>query len=136
MRAEDLRIGNLVMSEVWNNYSDIQGIEKCESWYQLRINGWIHRIDEDGYTEIKPIPLTGEWILKLGGQRNELNNEYWISVFNLKGELHFETFNSTDEVVTTLYSRSCQLIFDRIKYVHQLQNLYFALTGSELTIKP
>lgn len=23
-----------------------------------------------------------------------------------------------------------------IKYVHQLQNLYFALTGEELTIKP
>lgn len=26
-------------------------------------------------------------------------------------------------------------ITDRIKYVHQLQNLYFALTGEELVLK-
>ncbi|MOA66614.1 hypothetical protein D3C78_1934400 [compost metagenome] len=28
-----------------------------------------------------------------------------------------------------------QIIIARIKHVHQLQNLYFALTGEELTVK-
>lgn len=71
--------------------------------------------------------------MKFGGK--PLENGFWISVYNLKAELHFEVFNNTSEIVTTIKSQFSDLILDRIKYVHQLQNLYFALTNIELQIK-
>ena len=55
-----------------------------------------------------------------------------FSSSNLKAELHFEVFNNTSEIVTTIKSQFSDLILDRIKYVHELQNLYFSLTKSEL----
>jgi hypothetical protein len=83
--------------------------------------------------EAEPIPLTEEWLLNFGGK--PLENGYWISIYNLKAEFHFELFKNTDEIITTIKSQFADLILDRIKYVHQLQNLYFALTNEELTIK-
>jgi hypothetical protein len=77
---------------------------------------------------IKPIPLNKEWVEKLGGKTHE--GTTYISVPNLKAELHFEFFGS--EVVTTLKSQFSDLILDPIKYVHNLQNLFFALANDEL----
>jgi len=118
MKAQDLRIDNLVWNEVQNIAVkvDIKIIADC-----VYKKPW------------QPIPLTEEWLLKIGGK--PLENGYWISVSNLKAELHFELFKNTDEIVTTLKSQFCDLILDRIYYVHQLQNLYFALTNEELEVK-
>ncbi len=54
----------------------------------------------------KPIPLTEEWLVKF--EQKDLD------LFILEIEVNWNI---------------------KIKYVHQLQNLYFALTGEELTIK-
>ena len=40
-----------------------------------------------------------------------------------------------DEFSVRLRSAGSQTFLDHIKHVHQLQNLYFALTGEELEIK-
>lgn len=124
MNAKELRIGNLVY--------DTEGKVNTISLDALK---YLVKYGDTNLCQAKPIPLTEEWLLKLGARKNNLPNGYWISVTNLKAELHFETFDNTDEIVTTLISQSCELILDRIKYVHTFQNLYFALTGEELTIK-
>jgi len=59
------------------------------------------------YKDIEPIPLTEEWLCKLG-----FDNNHWATKWILE-----------DMPIPT-----------GIKYVHQLQNLYFALTGKELTL--
>jgi hypothetical protein len=75
--------------------------------------------------EIEPIPLTEEWLLKFGFHLDpyknfELNN---ININRLNFKLTiFEDDDRYDIPIKT-------------KYVHQLQNLYFALTGEELIIK-
>ena len=66
---------------------------------------------------VKPIPLTEEWLLKFGfenGNYFTLNN-----VIIYKHDKYRYKYN---------YGQIW------VKYVHQLQNLYFALTNEELII--
>lgn len=83
----------------------------------------------------KPIPLTEEWLLKFGFYAD---NESWY--YSLYFDKNQETFK-----ICPLYSNgipsgmfsvlNCMACVKKIQFVHQLQNLYFALTGEELTIK-
>ena len=98
---------------------------------ELRIGNWCLRLDNSefqisgkdisqigGFPERlrpNPIPLTEEWLIKFG----------WKSLLELAIHINenamFEMF-ITVEILRTMK-------------VHQLQNLYFALTGEEPTIK-
>lgn len=65
----------------------------------------------------EPIPLTEEWLLKFGFNGWDKGNYTMI----LSNGNFFEFGN---------------IIAQNIKYVHQLQNLYFVLVGEELSIMP
>ena len=80
---------------------------------------------------IEPIPLTEDWLLKFGFKKQ--SNTYYISINCLTAELHFEDYGHN--MILWLKSDNSNLILDYTRYVHQLQNLYFALTQKELTIK-
>jgi uncharacterized protein YukJ len=77
-----------------------------------------------------PIPITEEWLLKFGFTRIKSKTTYcddgFIDVWNKDG------FLLDDKGVLIEYTEN----FVRIYYVHQLQNLYFALQGEELSITP
>lgn len=75
---------------------------------------------------ITPIPLTEEWLLKLGFDL--INNEYHQSR-NHDLKLHW-TVNK-NKLIPEFNEKRFVTGYD-FKYVHQLQNLYFALTGEEL----
>ena len=110
MKASDLRIGNWV----YNN-KDIE-----VDTYQIR-NFSI------GVYDLLPIPPTEEWLLKLG----------FIN-FKNESELYQCGFLSIDKDKDEFYYQAIKNHYQeraiRIDYVHQLQNLYFALTNEELTI--
>jgi hypothetical protein len=110
MKENELRIGNWVLSPT-------------EGEIQIE-NGW--QIDEG--EEVKPIPLTEEWLFKFGfkfdGHCSWWKNKL-IELTIDTGEDEYSVFNDNGDYIT----------LKGIKYVHQLQNLYFALTGEELTIK-
>lgn len=113
---------------------------------ELRIGNWVKRLDntefqvsgEDihiisnwsGSKDLlpNPIPLTEEWLLKFGFK---LNMD-WFNWNAAIGENEIGDFKlalrHTDDFGWFYKSRCTP-----IKYVHQLQNLYFALTGEELT---
>ena len=81
----------------------------------------------NGDDTYEPIPITEEWLLKFGFEKiigsNESNftNGFYNLFVNSLGEVNFYFFKEGDW-------------YQKIDYVHQLQNLYFALTGSELTV--
>ena len=88
--------------------------------------------DSDGDTfkntwaDIEPIPLTEEWLLKF---------EFYKSVGYgfLKKDLFGNLFYSVETKEYFMFQyKELRL---KIEYVHTLQNLYFALTGEELTLK-
>ena len=71
----------------------------------------------------EPIPLTEDVFLSLGFTQEKQGYKHW----NL--DLYFHEDGE--------WCESDQLpLFIFLKYVHQLQNLYFALTGDELILKP
>jgi hypothetical protein len=75
--------------------------------------------------EFKPIPLTEEWLLKFGFEKSMS----WTYVIELKGNLKLVYYLGEKGWSIGFKSYSD---FSNLEYVHQLQNLYFALTGEEL----
>ena len=74
--------------------------------------------------DFEPIPLTEEWLLNFGFKKDGSEfsiYEYRYTVY-LSNKNYFYLCDNK-KVLTIMYN------------VHQLQNLYFALTGEELEIK-
>ena len=112
MEAKELRIGNY--------YDGVRGIEQLTNAESLQ--------EIESYPEkFKPIPLTEEWLLKFG-----LEFEDDLSQFIKVLGYDFGEF-ILHPLVRGGYLFSEGSIDKYIEHVHQLQNLYFALTGEELT---
>jgi hypothetical protein len=120
MRASELRIGNYVES-IGIAYSvisiDIHGnIKGFES-------GTSFNLDKTS----NPIQITEEWLIKFGFKWAGLVSKgRYLTLFTPCGKAF--VFKEGYIIFTGV------TIETPIKYVHQLQNLYFALTGEELTI--
>ena len=118
MKAQELRIGNFVLFD--NKKVEITGIVKSGFYFDkqdfaINLLEWF-----------QPIPLTEEWLLKFGFVKTP--TKYYI------GDLNDLCNRDLDLVLTTNKNIiSYQDYLHPIHYVHSLQNLYFALTGKELT---
>jgi len=105
---------------------------------ELRIGNWVRQRESDTYIQIEqyllcneelchyqPIPLTEDWFLKFGIERRQIKD--------------LISYNTNQLELYQYASNNNKIFFEHadgeveLKYVHQLQNLYFALTGEELT---
>jgi hypothetical protein len=115
MKANEVRVGDYI------NYTTEREIVTMQITYEYI------RLIHNGNKNFKPIRLTEEWLLKFG----------------FKYSLRLEEFMFKDNFEIQPYKRGflnsviwCDnQILEEFKYVHQLQNLYFALTNKELTFK-
>ena len=115
MKASDLRIGNWV--NIFLNDVDYNTI-------QIKVDDLYYIIQKNGVYE--PIPLTEEWLEKFGFDIKDKNRLDWVKgAFNLE-----RSYEDNNKFWFEVYSHYIPL-----DYVHQFQNLYFALTGEELIIK-
>jgi len=112
MKVNELRIGN----KFYLPNGEIGTI----SYHEIRL--LIVAMEKPNYN---PIPLTEEWLLKFGAK--ELNAKRGILKEFVLKTVRIEMSNSGN-----FYYKNSKLILES---VHQLQNLYFALTGKELTFK-
>jgi hypothetical protein len=119
MKANELRIGNWV--EQPND--GVTRVTAILNDLQIKT--------ETGYIDkyCRPIPLTEEWLVKFGFEKDILDID---SRYILEGKHYTFTSNWLSEEI--IYVNLNETHTD-IQYLHQLQNLYFALTGEELTIK-
>jgi len=134
MKAQDLRIGNYVNFKNRNDiyYCEVQAL--CSNG-GIDINRYFKDgIDNDWQPEvidnITPIPLTEEWLIKFGFEKNI--HGVMLKLGNCTNSVLF--FNSNSGQLRLIESNCKILTHDGLKYVHQLQNLYFALTNEELTV--
>tara|TARA_R110000782_G_scaffold158739_2_gene250868 strand:+ start:538 stop:858 length:321 start_codon:yes stop_codon:yes gene_type:complete len=106
MEAKKLRIGNYV-----NLIAD--GHEHEPDTFQWTIEDYEYY--ETEMFNILPIPLTEEW----------------------KDKIEYNEYIRIDMIGFIIYSNGHQYHFsvNDYPYVHQIQNLYFALTNEELIIK-
>jgi len=136
MKAEDLRIGNLILyKEIVSTVIKISNDNSC----YVRFNKTPLQIIEESVlfgwsgNESAPIPLTEEWLLKFGFINQDDEIDY--SEFELNGLVINGNGSDAQEPFHFMHERNGLVTAVEINYVHQLQNLYFALTGCELTIK-
>lgn len=110
MEAKELRIGNYLYYKDKPTAIEVHEIETIEE-----------RQDHS----YKPIPLTEEWLLKFGFEhkRTEKADNYYLD--------HFRITFTDKKNIYIVYANSLSFKYNKY-YVHQLQNLYFALTGEEL----
>jgi hypothetical protein len=134
MKATELRVNNWYMSVKFN----IPGRCELTDFTQLDYMS-DGAYDDPPIDEVfEPIPLTEEWLLKFGFCI------YYDSYVRHSGrktiEISLDAQADESGDVWIGYSNDIGIDIQtislcEIKYVHQLQNLYFALTGEELTIK-
>jgi hypothetical protein len=134
MKINELRIGNYI-SPLGIGITVVEGLCTWDGLIQSS------NFAERGIEDFEPIPLTEEWLLKFGFEDVDLNmsGSNWL-VKEQKGlwrqAIRIAYSEKSEEWSLTLECVSPPtLSIVRLKYVHQLQNLYFALTGNELNIK-
>ena len=126
MKANELRIGNWIND---NGYNSIIGVIDSH-YHAIQISGSPRMI---ALETIEPIPLTEEWLIKFGfdlqtddeDEPDNLCKTYWSN-----DKLDYINYDSKEnEFIIMGYSLGIKIYF-----IHQLQNIYFVLTGEELTI--
>lgn len=123
MKANDFRLDNLVYYHIEDSMDERKEWDEVSpiDWDDLRI-----LTEFKDNPEYKLIPLTKEWLLKLGLKYDEISMNWYCRKFYLT---YF--YEGKLKCLNLLYPTTSI----EIKYVHQLQNLYFALTGNELIVK-
>lgn len=128
MKANELRIGNLLYYKNTVDVAMVEIIHKkhfdCRDKYgTFTPNG-----------RYEPIPLTEEWLENFG----------FVDFYDEFNDIHSKIKNNflfiNGSMVGIVAGRLeiSYLIFhdaDHIRYVHQLQNLFFSLCGEELNVK-
>jgi len=127
MKSQEVRLGNYYFYHIVDKYD-----ERGEYDEVCQIDAEDFRILENfDCPEYKPIPLTEEWLLKFGFEKFIGNNILWGLADFCVGWYG----NKFATWIIRMQQENNEMNFhSQIKYVHQLQNLYFALTGEELIV--
>ena len=129
VQAQELRIGNWVLYKDQNDNPEFTPINICVP--DLVIMREQKSGESDYGIEYKPIPITPE-ILEKAGFEKDIQMMMPIDLLSGRERFHVESGKAT--IVCGRGPHLVWLDFE-CKHLHQLQNLYFALTGQELTIK-
>lgn len=124
MKASELRVGNYVTTgkKEWV-------ISVVSDSNEVRVtDGKFTAIAQIPINEIHPIPLTEEWLLKFG-----LNNPTNEKPYHFKKSA-VEFLHSEFQDELKCFCNDKPMFSFPCKYVHQLQNIYYSITGEELKI--
>lgn len=146
IKPEELRIGNYVHEKGGEGLDEtVVTLNTFKNWGQYNLEEWLD-----------PIPLSEVWLERLGFDwvENEsyCNGKQWTLQVSKKYEGETEInkdgtwfdgigdyswMPGSTKPKTMVVSSVCRgnYVCNSVAYVHQLQNLYYALTGKELTIK-
>ena len=124
MELKELRIGNIIR----HNVKEDETGGFCEpNEASITEDDMFHFYGGVGLGDAEPIPLTEDWLKRFGFEEPDGRDGY--------GGLLSPVFNGS-RIRVKDNSWMCYESTVRLDYVHQLQNLYFALTGTELDSIP
>mgnify|MGYP003661603255 CR=1 FL=1 len=145
MDAKELRIGNYILDyeaepevSIYWKVEEIQRLSNDKALNQTL--GVTYRKGSCWTCDPEPIPLTEEWLVKFGFTCH-WDDDYDNHVFSLIRSGNYDDVIIDPSWVSQTECNSFVIAhFDyemdlEIKHVHQLQNLYLALTNEELRIK-
>ena len=122
MKETELRIGNIV---------EIIHIDYGRKINAINVYDLVSIHEESESLSFHPIPLTEEWVKKFGFE-SDFDRILPYQIGYKKNEIVLDSnfILTVEGQVSDLHSLGKEL-----KFVHELQNLYFALTGEELTLQ-
>ena len=121
LNHKEFRIGNLV--EYDGRVFEIDSVSEVLPTLNT-IEFGIGVVD---WNNLKPIPLNEDWLVRFGFEKpaHSWNGD----------KFHLSEWDSYPLNWCVAMNKNGAVLVEKLKYVHQLQNLYFALTGTELTLK-
>jgi hypothetical protein len=123
MKATELRIGNWVYNKygvvryVYGMWKD--GVELSDD--ETGINDLDYNEDE-----VFGIPITEDWLINMGFETSKTMDKFFVKDNSIGISVADDKFRFIQGNFV------CQLIIREIEFVHELQNLYFAIKGIEL----
>jgi len=124
-QASELRIGNWVSKD--NEIFQINNIYGASGLVGLINSNNAYNRTSLVLGNINEIPLTEEWLIKLGFEKSDyLNFTKKVSALTITCRIQ----------IGINYTEFGGIYFgDRFKYVHDMQNFIFSISGQELTIE-
>lgn len=118
MEAKKLKVGNIVKlpNDNWAKVFNVGNPDGSGD----SVNGYDINLCE-------PIKLTEDWLLKFGFEKPAYS---WIGE-----KFHLSEWDEYPLNWCVAFNKNNAVIVDKLKYVHELQNLFFAITGEELKLK-
>ena len=131
MKTTELRIGNFIQDQ-FDDIITVDGLDDIDVYSSYCGDIPVHAV--------KPIPLNEQWLLDFGFKEvivGPFIKEYEgatliVYIIDGVGECIFKHYSSYSENDIDAVNVVCLL---PVSHVHQLQNLYFALTQEELILK-
>ena len=122
INAKELRLGNLILKN--------GKIYEITTLFFVDLHDGTIRENYNNSYVIEPIKLTKEWLNKLGLNVNKwfCENSYCV----VEDKTDDTSYGWCMKVQNASHTKEIE--FGYFKYVHELQNLYYALIGSELTV--
>ena len=128
LKASELRIGNII----WAIHEESESIVTVDAdWLKIQVEYEIDRYADQfarGWW-FGPTPLTAALLFKLSKSQRHFHDGVVIYEFGI-----FEFWQQGENI--WLHREFKEWLPLRIDFVHQLQNLYFVLTNTELTLTP
>jgi hypothetical protein len=127
IKAKDLMLGNYInasgiVCEVYGIKTDLEGVTEQQLYDTISFKPIECELLENLPKSIEGIKLTEEWLIKLGWTKQ---GDYFFN----KWSFQLERFVSRKHFVYVAND-----MYIRLEYVHNLQNLYYTIMGSNLKL--
>jgi len=136
MNAFELRLGNYVTIDNPKSHPQVKGVpmqvyqfKSGNNMFYPKSGGSIGLVfGDETFSQmdefIKPIPITEKWLKDFGFKRQ---NNAWNGP-------HKDDFSLWNPIGETDFTLNDTVLCPKVDYVHQLQNLYYTLTGKDLKV--
>lgn len=130
MDKRELRIGNLVYDSLNQSYDVVIGINNNDTVdFPFELNNDICFVDG--------IKINSDIIKKLEFTQDNPIEEFYIKTYNDpldKNYIKMTMFFANNQWTCVILSEVSSIVIKDIKYVHQIQNAFFMITGQEFEI--
>ena len=121
MKANDLRIGNYIEKSLKIG----QGIKLID---KVGCQDIVRMFEDTGSFNYEPIKLADKWLTDFGFTDSKMQDKFYIKDHNVG-------ISTADNKFRFIQGNFVyQLVLTDLKYVHELQNIFYSLYGTEMFV--